>query len=144
MAVWWQWLFGGSGCLVVVAFSSLAGIFEECSTIRSPACAFFFLSGDEPSHTDPTLYARISPQWLSELRRLWPNVPLQAVCELVSGQIPTLCLDSGIVIPLRLRWVKGLCVFMYNLLPARLAEWPRSFTCHCGNTGLNGHRRSNR
>ena len=33
--------------MVVVAFSSRARIFGECSTIHSPACAFFFfLSGD--------------------------------------------------------------------------------------------------
>ena len=25
--------------------------------------------------TNSTLYARISPQWLGERRRLWPNVP---------------------------------------------------------------------
>ena len=27
-----------------------------------------------------------------------------------------------------------------NLPPALFAEWPGSFTCHCGNTGWNGHR----
>ena len=48
-------------------------------------------------HTNSTLYVRVSPQRLSELRRLWPNVPWQVACELVSGQVPTLCLDSGIV-----------------------------------------------
>ena len=42
-----------------------------------------------------TLYARISPQGLSELRRLGPNVPCYVVCELVSRLVPTLCLDSG-------------------------------------------------
>ena len=30
----------------------------------------------------------------------------------------------------------GACVFSCNLPPALLAEWPGSFTCHCGNTGL--------
>ena len=29
---------------------------------------------------------------------------------------------------------------MCNLPPAPLAEWPESFTCHCGNTGWNGHQ----
>ena len=28
------------------------------------------------------------------------------------------------------------CVFRCNLPPALLAEWPGSFTCHCGNTGV--------
>ena len=29
-----------------------------------------------------------------------------------------------------------ICVFRRNLPPALLAEWPGSFTCHCGNTGV--------
>ena len=37
------------------------------------------------SHFNFTLYARISPQWLSKLRWLWPNVPWQVGCQLVSG-----------------------------------------------------------
>ena len=36
---------------------------------------FFFLSGDKLAHTNSTLYARIGPRWLSELRRLWPSAP---------------------------------------------------------------------
>ena len=44
--------------------------------------------------------------------------------------------DSGIVSPLRLRWVKGVCVLRCNLPPALLAEWPGSFTRHCANTGV--------
>ena len=61
----------------VVAFSSLrefAGRFGD----SLPACAylifssFFFLfsGGDQLTHTKPTSYVRIGPQWLSELRRL--------------------------------------------------------------------------
>ena len=37
--------------------------------------SFFFLSGDKLAYTNSTLYAKINPQWLSEPRRLWPNVP---------------------------------------------------------------------
>ena len=51
-----------------------------------------------------------------------------------SWQIPTLCLRSGIVSPLWLRWIEGVCVFRCKLPPALLAEWLGSFTCHCGNT----------
>ena len=47
-----------------------------------------------------------------------------------------LYLDSGIVSPLRLGWVNGVCVFRCNLPPALLVECPGSFTCHCGNTGV--------
>ena len=50
-------------------------------------------------------------------------------------EVPTLCLDS-IVGPVRLRWVKGVCLFSWNLPSALLAELVRSFTCHCGNTGV--------
>ena len=46
------------------------------------------------------------------------------------------CLDSGIVRPHRLRWVKGVCVLSCNLPPALLAEWPGSSTCQCGNIGV--------
>ena len=35
-----------------------------------------------------------------------------------------------------IRWVKGVCVFWCNLPPTLLAERPGSFTCHCGNTGV--------
>ena len=31
---------------------------------------------------------------------------------------------------------KGVCVFRCNLPPALLTEGPGSFTCHCGNTGV--------
>ena len=40
-----------------------------------PGPAFFFFFKVEISLRTLILYARISPQWLSELRRLWPNVP---------------------------------------------------------------------
>ena len=35
---------------------------------------------------------------------------------------------------------QGVCVFSSNLPPALLAEWPGSFTCYCGNTGVDGYR----
>ena len=66
-------------------FPSLQGFWENLR--RFPTCVFvclFFLSGDQLAHTNSTLYARISPQWLSELGRLWPAVPLQVAGKLVS------------------------------------------------------------
>ena len=33
-------------------------------------------------------------------------------------------------------WVKGVCVFSCSLPHALFAKWPGSFTCHCGNTGV--------
>ena len=46
------------------------------------------------------------------------------------------CLHSGIACPLQLHWVKGVCVFKCNLPPALLVERLGSFTCHCGNMGV--------
>ena len=37
-----------------------------------------------------------------------------------------------------IRRVPGACVFICNLPPAHSAEWPGSFTCHCGNTWVGG------
>ena len=122
---------------MVVAFSSRARILGECSTIHSPPALFFLLKW--LAHTNSTLYAMISPQWLSELRRLWPSVHWRVVCEFASWSVPTLCLDSGIVSPLRLRRVKGECVFKFNLLPALLAEWPGSLYATAVTRGWNRH-----
>ena len=54
--------------VVAAAFSSLARILGECSTSHSSTLI-------PHAHTNSTLYARISPQWLSELKRLWLGVP---------------------------------------------------------------------
>ena len=84
--------------VVVVFFSSLARILGECSTIHSLPALFIVSIIIISSRTlIPLLYARISPQWLSELRRLWSSVPRQVACELVSGYVLTLCLNSGVV-----------------------------------------------
>ena len=68
--------------VVVGAFSSRAKIFGRMFDNSFPACAVFvvvvvvcffvslFRSGDQLAYTYSNLYARISPQWLSELRRL--------------------------------------------------------------------------
>ena len=115
---------------MVVSLSSLATILgKQCSTL--PAL-FFFLSGYQLVHNSSALYARISPQWLSQLRLLWPMFP----DKLRVSSFPTLCMGSGIVSPLRFHWVKGVYVFRCNMPPALLAEQPGSFTCHCGNTGV--------
>ena len=63
---------------------------------------FLFNGGDQLAHTNSALLAKISPQWLSELKRLWPSVPWRTAYELVSLLGPMLCLDS-IVSPFRLR-----------------------------------------
>ena len=115
---------------MVVAFSSRVRIWGECSTNRSPPALLFFLFF-KWRLACASLYARNSPHWLSRLRRLWPSVQLRV--NSFPDKVPTQCLDNGIVSPLRLRWVKSVCVFRCNLPPALLAEWPGSFSCHCGN-----------
>ena len=58
--------------------SFLAGRFlGKGSTIHSLPALFFFWR--KFVHTNSTLFARIGPQWLSELRQLWPCVPCQVV-----------------------------------------------------------------
>ena len=59
-------------------FSSLARTLGECSSIRSsPKLLIFLFKKKEveisPRTLNSTPFARITPQWLSELRRLWPN-----------------------------------------------------------------------
>ena len=55
--------------VVVVAFPALAGILGECSIIYSPPAYFSFFKVEIGARKlIPLFYARISPQWLSELR----------------------------------------------------------------------------
>ena len=104
-------------------------------SIPACTCCFFSFRGDSSCTLIP-LYNRIGPQWLGELWQLWQNVPCRVACELVSWLVPSLCLHSSIVSPIRLRWVKGVCMFWCNLPPALLAESSGSFTCNCGNMGV--------
>ena len=64
---------GGGGFFLAV------GMLGEGSSIPRLRFFFFFsssfFSGDQLAHTNSTLSARMGPQWLSELRRLWPSVP---------------------------------------------------------------------
>ena len=64
-----------------------------------PALSCFllcFLTLGWVTHTNSTLYARISLQWLSELRRLWPNVPWQVVYELFPDWFPTMSTPTSL------------------------------------------------
>ena len=64
------------------------GVFLSCEDLRGRfnesfhACAFaylfiylFIVGGDQLTCTTSTLYVEISPQWVSDLRRLWTSVP---------------------------------------------------------------------
>ena len=58
--------------VVVVAFPLLERYWEGCFEDSFPICAvlFFLPRGDQLMQTNSTLWARISPQWLSEPRQL--------------------------------------------------------------------------
>ena len=68
---------GVHAVVVVAFFLPLRGFWENVRPFipRLRVFFFFFLSGDYLAHTNSTLHARISSQWLSELRRPWPSVP---------------------------------------------------------------------
>ena len=60
---------------------------------------------------------------------------------LTSCQLAHFCIGSQTMPGLQhsppwLHRVMGVCMCRCNLPPALLAEWPGSFTCHCGNTGV--------
>ena len=67
--------------------------FRGRSSDSYPACALYNnnsnnnnnnnLRGGHLEHTISTFYARICPQWHSELKRLWPCFPWRVVCGLV-------------------------------------------------------------
>ena len=82
------------------AFSRFRGFRGECSTIHSPPAPFF-------------LKVEISSRTL---------IPVFMPGSVHSDSFPTLSLDSGIIRPLRLRCVKGVCMFRCNPPPALLAE----------------------
>ena len=81
---------GGGGCGdFFLACEDFGGVFDH----SFPACACFlwfllllllFLVEISSRILIPLFYARISPQWLIKLRRLWPKAPWQVACELVS------------------------------------------------------------
>ena len=122
---------------MMVALFSLVRIWGECSTIHSLSAFFFFFpEGDISSCTPIPLFRPRSvhsglASW-DDCGRVFPDKLY------VSWFLDmfTLHLDSGIVSPLQLCWVKDVCMCGCNLPPALLAGWLRSFTCHCGNMGM--------
>ena len=125
---------GGGG----VSFASLRGFLGKVR--RFPACAFFFFFFKEKI-SSRTLILLFTPESVhngstscDDCGRVFTDELLVSSC---LWKVPTLCLHS-IASPLRLRWVKGVCVFTCNL-PSVLLQNDRGFMCHCGNTGWNGH-----
>ena len=93
--------------MVVVAFSRLARIWGDCLTIHSLPAFFFFFKVEISSRTLIPLFRpesahSASASW-DDYDRVFPN---ELCVSSFPNRFPTSCLDSGIVNPLRLRWVK--------------------------------------
>ena len=104
-----------------------------------PACAFFFFFF-QVEISLRILIPLLTPVLVHSGSASWDDCDRVFADELrVSSfpdRVPTLGMDSSMVSPLRLRWVEGVCVFRCNLPPALFADWPGSFMCYCGNTGV--------
>ena len=113
---------------MVVAFSTHTGIPRKDSRthsrpkISSRALNPFF--GPGSVHSGSASWGdceRMFPGWLRVSSLPW--------------LVPKQSLDST-VSPLWRGWVKGVYVFSCIRPPALLEEWPGSFMCHCGSTGV--------
>ena len=117
--------------------SSCAMVFGRMFDNSFPACAFFFFFKVEISSR--TLIPPFKPGSVhsgSASREDCDWVFPDELCvSLFPERFPHYVWTAA-VSPLWLCWVKVICVFRCNLPPALLADWPGSFTCHCGNTGL--------
>ena len=124
------------------AFSRMRGFWIEDFWRISPRLCFFLFSfffflfsGEQRSHCCSTAYARISLEWLSELRRLWPSVPWRVGREFVTptgyntmpGQQSAHCDFVG---------SRVFACLGTTAPPTFLAGWPGSFTCFCGRMGV--------
>ena len=113
----------------------------KCSTIHSPSAPFFLFFFPKVEISSGPLIPLFTPGSVhsgsasrDDCDRVFPDELRVTLCP---GRFPHYeGLDSDIVSPLRLRWVKAVCVFRCNLPHVLLAELSGSFTCHCGNTGV--------
>ena len=111
-------------------------IFGECSTIYLPPTLLFLFKVEISSRT---LIPLLCQDQSTVAQRAEATV---TKCCLTSCMWARFLINSHtmpghhIVSPLWLRQVKDVCVFWCNLPTALLAEWLGSFTCHCGNKGV--------
>ena len=130
--------------VVVVAFSLHARILGECSKIHFPPSLvfllffFFFFKVHISWRTLISLFSR--PGSVHSDLMSWYDCDWVLPDELHVSSFPDRFSHYA--------WTaaysshsdfvesKGVCMFRCNLLPALFAEWPGSFTCHCGNRGV--------
>ena len=101
---WWWWLFP--------RLREFWRMFDS----SFPACGFFVVVVFfEAAISSSTLISLFRPGSVRSSSASWDDCgllfPDDLRGELLSWSVLTLCLDSGIVSPLQLRWVKGVCVF---------------------------------
>ena len=112
--------------VVVVAFSSPTRIWGKIFVALIPACALF-------------IYLFIFKWRLARAHKfhyLSQYIAQRAKKTVAKRNIKSCVFPDSIVSPLQLRLVKAVWVLRRNLSPALSEEWLGSFTCHCGNTGL--------
>ena len=129
----------GKQMYVAVAFASLVRIWGKCLTTHSLLHLFFFFKWKLdctliPLSRPGLVHSRGSSSWDNSGRVF----PAQLHVSLFPDRFPHYA--CGIISPLRLCWVQGVCMFRRHLPPALLAEWLGPFMCHCSNTGWNGHQ----
>ena len=123
----------------MAAFSSRARVWGECLTNHSTQAlfSFFLFFFFEVEISLCTLIPLFAPELVHSGSTSWDDCNRVFPDELRVSSFPDrFPHHAWTVSQLWLRWVKGVCVFRCNLPPALLAEWPGSFTYHCGNMGL--------
>ena len=119
----------------VIFFPYLPGFWKVC---RFTPRLFFktFFSADQLPHTNFTFQARISPQWLSELRRLRPTASWRVASELV---FPDTFPHYAWTAQSAYSDFFGSRVYACLGVTCHLHFWQTDrglFTCHCGNMGV--------
>ena len=121
--------------MVVVAFSSLAKIWGECSTIYSTPALFLWKWRLARAH----LFHSLCQDQSTVAQRSETTVAESSLTSWVWARFRIgshIMPRQGHRQPLQLQWVKGVRVFRCNMPPVPLVEWSGSFTCHCDNMGL--------
>ena len=121
--------------MVVMAFSSRARIFGECSTIHSLPALFF-----KVEISWRTLNPLFRPGSVHSGLASWCDcdrvLPDELRVSSFSNRFPHCTWTEAQTAHSDFVGSRGVCVFRCNHPPALLAEWPESFTCRCGNTGV--------
>ena len=113
--------------VVVVAFSSRARILGEYSTIHSRLRFFFSFLFFKVEISLRTLIPPFRQGSVHRGSASWDDCdwvfPDELRVSSFPDRFPHYACIAGIVSPLRLRWVKSVCVFRCNLTSALLAKW---------------------